>query len=151
MVFESLNLNNPPEQPEKKKTSAELARDHINLELETAEDEFQESDFAGRIQEGMGIGSWVIAGTISVFLFWEQMTGGLGQEFRDAVQGLDLQRFISTPEGKILLFVAVNSIAGSANIIRGRHVVREAIEKFKERKNHILMQYLDRIPTPPQP
>lgn len=147
MPLEALNLNNP----EKKKTSAELAIDHINLESENVERELKKDKRWGRVYETLG-SACVGIGVICTALLFESWSGGRGssQELTNALQNLNFQEFFSSPEAKLLMPAISNFSAGGLLIALGKENIREAVAKAKEKKRHILSQYFGRTETPPQ-
>lgn len=81
--------------PEKKKTSAELAIDHINLELEKIERELQGDKIWGRVWE-IGGGATMIVGVVSAALLLESWgRRGISQELVSALQNFDFSQLNS--------------------------------------------------------
>jgi hypothetical protein len=81
-------------------------------------------------------------------VFLERLTGGSSPEFANVLQTLNLKEFIFSPEMRILAPTLVGLGFGISRLIAGQEKIREAIEKAREKKNHILSQYLGRTEAP---
>lgn len=135
---------------EKKKTSAELAKDHIDLVMEKAEGELKKDKRWGRLCE-VGGSVLIGVGVVSVAFLLERLSGGGGsQELANALQNMDFGQFLSSPEAKMFFPALSNLGFGTLLVVGGKEKIRQAVAKAKDKKNHILSQYLGRTETPPQ-
>lgn len=52
--------------------------------------------------------------------------------------------------GKLMISSIASMFGGLGGLITGKEIIRQTIQKAKEKKNHILGQYFNRAEAPPQ-